>query len=43
MSLWLSPEQLDLEKLRWRRQKPQHGGFDTALWVTLQDEWRRAL
>lgn len=40
---WLTPAELDREKLRWRRHKGQHGGWDQALWVVLQDEWRRAL
>lgn len=40
---WLTPAELDREKLRWRRHKGQHGGWDQALWVRVQDEWRRAL
>lgn len=40
---WLTPDALDREKLRWTRWKPQHGDFDQALWVELQETWRLAL
>lgn len=40
---WLTPAALDLERMRWRRFKPQHGGWNQHLWIALSDEWRRAL
>lgn len=40
---WLTPDELDRERLRWRRWKPQRGGWNQGLWVEVQDEWRRAL
>lgn len=43
MRRWLTPAELDLEHWRWVRWKPQRGGFDRALWVVLQEEWRRAV
>lgn len=40
---WLTPDELDREKWRWRRQRPQRGGWDQALWVLVQEAWRLAL
>ena len=40
---WLTPDELDRERLHWRRWKPQRGGWNQGLWIVLQDEWRRAL
>lgn len=40
---WLTPSELDREHWRWSRMKPNHGGWDQAFWIGLQDEWRRAL
>lgn len=40
---WLTPAELDREHWRWRGMRRQKGGWDQALWVRVQDEWRRAL
>lgn len=40
---WFSPAALDREHWRWRGMRRQKGGWDQALWVRVQDEWRRAL
>jgi hypothetical protein len=40
---WLTPDELDREKWRWRGMRPQHGGWDQERWIVIQDEWRCAL
>lgn len=40
---WMTPRQLDVERTTYRRMKPQHGGWNQALWLVLQDTWRRAM
>lgn len=39
---WMSPDELDREHWRWTRWKPQKGGWDQALWLVMQEEWRRS-
>lgn len=38
---WPTPAELDRERMRWVRWKPQRGGWDQALWVALWEQWRR--
>lgn len=37
---WLTPAELDQEAYRWRRMKPNHGGWDQPRWVLIQEVWR---
>lgn len=37
---WMTPDALDRERWRWRRWKPQHGGWNQRLWVAVQEQWR---
>lgn len=39
---WMTPRQLDVERIAYRRMKPQHGGWNQALWLVVQDTWWRA-
>lgn len=39
---WMTPRQLDVERITHRRMKPQHGGWNQALWLVVQDTWWRA-
>jgi hypothetical protein len=40
---WLTPAEVDGERWRWRRWKGQRGGWDTPLWLVLQELWRKSL
>lgn len=40
---WMTPDALDRERWRYRRFKPQHGGWNQWLWIALQAEWRKGL
>lgn len=40
---WLTPDEIDRERWRWRQWKRQHGGWDQPLWIVLQDQWWASL
>lgn len=40
---WKTPRHIDVERIAFRRMKPQHGGWDQALWLAVQDAWWRGL
>lgn len=40
---WMTPGALDRERIRWRRWKPNHGGWNQPLWIRLQAAWQRAM
>lgn len=40
---WMTPDALDRERWRYRRFKPQRGGWNQWLWIALQAEWRKGL
>lgn len=37
---WMTPAQVDQERVRWRRWKPQRGGWNQSLWIRVQEQWR---
>lgn len=40
---WLTPAQVDRERMLWRRWRPQRGGWNQMLWIGLQERWRQAV
>jgi len=39
----MTPDERDLDQIRYRRMKPQRGGFMYRLWIKVQEAWRLSL